>query len=319
MPRSRRFCTIDGRWGKCAAYLPLCMKIDTHQHYWRYQAQEFPWINEAMPLLQRDCMPVDCATARRSARVDAVVAVQARTLPTETDFLLDVADHNPEVIGVVGWADLAAPGLEQQLEKWAEHAAFKGLRHILQDEPDVASWVNAPAINQGLRALQHCELVYDVLVFDHQLPAVTEFCARHDQHWLVLDHMGKPALRDWASKPEISRHWSSCMRKLATLPHVVCKLSGAVTETDWAAHNGLAPQASQIILSCFDQALEFFGPQRLIFGSDWPVCQLAATYDAVYNLAHTWASTRLNLREQDAFWSGNAVRCYGLNVQAITD
>jgi L-fuconolactonase len=295
------------------------MKIDTHQHYWRYRAEEFPWINDAMPLLQRDCMPVDCATARRAAGVDAVVAVQARTLAAETDFLLDVADHNPEVLGVVGWADLAAPDLVRQLEQWGEHAAFKGLRHILQDEPDVSAWVDAPAVNQGLRAVQHSKLVYDVLVFDHQLPLVTAFCARHDQHWLVLDHMGKPALRDWARKPEVLSHWRNCMRTLATLPHVVCKLSGAVTETDWAAHHGLAPETSQIILSCFDQALELFGPQRLMFGSDWPVCQLAAPYDAVSSLAQVWASTRLTLQEQDAFWSGNAVRCYSLDVQAIAD
>ncbi len=295
------------------------MKIDTHQHYWRYSAQEFPWINDAMPLLQRDCMPVDCAAARSAAGVDAVVAVQARTLAAETDFLLYLADHNPEIVGVVGWADLAAPDLVRQLEQWGEHAAFKGLRHILQDEPDVSAWADAPAVNQGLHAVQNSKLVYDVLVFDHQLLAVTEFCARHDQHWLVLDHMGKPALRDWARKPEVLSYWSSCMRTLATLPHVVCKLSGAVTQTDWAAHHGLEPEASQIILSCFDQALEFFGPQRLMFGSDWPVCQLAAPYDAVSSLAQVWASTRLTLQEQDAFWSGNAVRCYGLDVQAIAD
>lgn len=295
------------------------MKIDTHQHYWRYRAEEFPWISEAMPALQRDCMPVDCEAAMRAAGVDAVVAVQARTLAAETDFLLRVADHNPEVIGVVGWADLAGADLEHRLDQWGAHAAFRGLRHILQDEPDVGAWVNAPAINQGLRALQQRGLVYDVLVFDHQLPAVTEFCARHDKHWLVLDHVGKPAVRDWMRNAEVSRRWSTCIRELATLPHVMCKLSGAVTEADWGTHRGITPEDAKIILSCFDQALEAFGPQRLMFGSDWPVCQLAAPYEAVHGLAHKWASSRLTVREQDAFWSGNAVRCYGLNVQALTD
>ena len=293
------------------------MKIDTHQHYWRYTKQEFPWISQAMHLLQRDFMPSDCSAALSAAQVDAVVAVQARCLAAETDFLLGVAAHNPQVIGVVGWADLAAPDLMRQLEQWREHAAFKGLRHILQDEPDVSAWVNAPAINQGLRALQGCELVYEVLVFDHQLPAVTEFCARHDQHWLVLDHVGKPAVGDWARNPQAPQRWKHSMHALAKLPHVVCKLSGVVTQAHWDAPNCITTEDVKVMLACFDTALEAFGPQRLMFGSDWPVCQLAATYDTVYNLAHTWASTRLSLREQDAFWSGNAVRCYGLNVQAI--
>jgi L-fuconolactonase len=292
------------------------MKIDTHQHYWRYRADEFPWISEAMPLLRRDCMPVDCDPAMRAAGVDAVVAVQARTLAEETDFLLRVADHHPEVIGVVGWADLAAPDLEHRLDQWGAHAAFKGLRHIVQDELDVGVWVNAPAINQGLRAVQQGGLVYDVLVLDHQLPTVVEFCARHDQHWLVLDHVGKPAVRDWTRNAEVSRRWSRCIRELATLPHVMCKLSGAVTETDWVTHQGVRSQDAKIIMSCFDQALEAFGPQRLMFGSDWPVCQLAATYSEVHGLAQTWASTRLSESEQVAFWSGNAIRCYGLNVHA---
>ncbi|WP_294765332.1 amidohydrolase family protein [uncultured Rhodoferax sp.] len=295
------------------------MKIDTHQHYWRYRAEEFPWISAAMPALQRDCMPVDCEAAMRAAGVDAVVAVQARTLAAETDFLLRVADHNPEVIGVVGWADLAAPDLEQRLEQWGAHAAFKGLRHILQDEPDVGAWVAHAGHNAGLRALQQRGLVYDVLVFDHQLPGVAEFCARHDRHWLVLDHLGKPAVRDWSRNAEVSQRWSRCIRELATMPHVVCKLSGVVTETDWSHQQGLSPEEAKIILACFDQALEAFGPQRLMYGSDWPVCQLAAPYEGVHGLAHKWAKSRLTVQEQDAFWSGNAIRCYGLNVQALTD
>ncbi len=289
------------------------MKIDTHQHYWRYRAEEFPWISEAMPLLQRDCLPSDCATALHAAGVDGVVAVQARTLAAETDFLLQVAAQNSQVLGVVGWADLGAADLEQRLVQWGEHAAFKGLRHILQDEPDVSAWVNAPAINAGLRVVQKQGSVYDVLVFDHQLPSVIEFCARHDKHWLVLDHVGKPSVRNWTHSAE---SWRSGIRKLAAMPHVMCKLSGVVTETDWTGHTGVTPDNVKIIQSCFDDALEAFGPQRLMFGSDWPVCQLAAPYDAVHGLAHQWASTRLSVQEQDAFWSGNAIRCYGLQVRA---
>ena len=292
------------------------MKIDTHQHYWHYQSQEFPWISEAMPLLKRDCLPADCEAARRAAGVNAVVAVQARTLPEETTFLLQLADQLPDVVGVVGWADMFAPDLVQQLEPWCQHPAFKGLRHILQDEADVAAWVNAPAVNRSMQVLQQHKLVYDVLVFEHQMPSVMDFCARHDSHWLVLDHVGKPALRDWSPGREQARPWADNLKKLAALPHVMCKLSGLVTETQWRHGLGLSLADAQNIWACFDMALEAFGPNRLMYGSDWPVCQLSSSYAAVHDLAQTWAQTALSATEQEAFWSGNAQRCYGLTLPA---
>jgi L-fuconolactonase len=290
------------------------MKIDTHQHFWRYSAPEFPWISEAMPALRRDCLPSDNAAAMRTAGVDGVVAVQARTLADETDFLLGLADQCPEVLGVVGWADLGAADLEPRLWAWCAHPAFKGLRHILQDEADASAWVAAPAHQRGLQTLQRQQRVYDVLVFEHQLPAAVALCARHDAHWLVLDHVGKPALRDWGDAgAQASPGWGRALRELAAMPHVMCKLSGAVTETDWLNNHGLTPQDTRHILACFDQALEAFGPQRLMFGSDWPVCQLSAPYDVVHGLAEQWARSRLNAAEQEAFWSGNALRCYDLS------
>ncbi|CAM8657364.1 COG3618 Predicted metal-dependent hydrolase of the TIM-barrel fold [Comamonadaceae bacterium] len=292
------------------------MKIDTHQHYWRYRAAEFPWIEESMPDLRKDCMPIDCEYAMRAAGVDGVVAVQARTLVDETDFLLKVADNHPEVLGVVGWADLAAPNLEAHLERWTAHPAMRGIRHILQDESDVIAWLHNPRNAEGLRSVQRAGLVYDVLVFDHQLPGVASFCAKHDGHWLVLDHLGKPSVRDWQANPEVPSRWLSNIRSLATLPHVVCKLSGLVTETDWKSGNGISPTDGKIMWTCFDQALEAFGPHRLMFGSDWPVCQLAAPYEAVHGLVQKWAKARLTMTEQEAFWSGNAIRCYGLNVHS---
>jgi L-fuconolactonase len=293
------------------------MKIDTHQHYWRYRALEFPWISEAMPSLQRDCLPVDCKVARAAAGIDAVVAVQARSMPEETDFLLQLADQHPEVVGVVGWADLQAPDLQPQLDVWCQHPAFKGLRHILQDEADVSAWVNAPAVNRSMQVLQQHKLVYDVLVFEHQLPSVIDFCARHDAHWLVLDHVGKPALRDWNPNRDQARPWANQLRQLAALPHVMCKLSGLVTETNWQHGQGLSLADAQAIWAAFDQALEVFGPQRLLYGSDWPVCQLSSSYDAVHGLAQTWAKTTLTLTEQEAFWSGNAQRCYQLDLPTV--
>ncbi|MCZ4314478.1 amidohydrolase family protein [Comamonadaceae bacterium G21597-S1] len=290
------------------------MKIDTHQHFWFYHAPDFPWIDDSMTVLQRDCMPGHHAAAMQAAGIDAVVAVQARTLAAETDFLLQLADRHPEVAGVVGWADLAAADLDRRLDTWCAHPAFKGLRHILQDEPDVPAWVDAPGIAHGMRVLQRHQRVYDVLVFDHQIAAVAGFCARHDAHWLVIDHVGKPALRDWDEVDGLAaRRWSRDLRAIAALPHVMCKLSGVVTETGRSAHQGLTSKDRQNILACFDEALAAFGPQRLMYGSDWPVCQLVLPYDVVHGLAHHWATSRLSPQEQDAFWSGNAIRCYGLD------
>lgn len=290
------------------------MKIDTHQHYWRYRPQEFPWISDAMPALQRDCGPAECEDDMRAAGVRGVVAVQARTVLEETDFLLNLADTHAEILGVVGWADLAAPDLEKHLAKWTVNPAMRGVRHILQDEADVNAWLHNPRNSAGLQAVQRAGLVYDVLVFDHQMAGVAAFCAQHDAHWLVLDHVGKPAIRDWPLNAEVPSRWLNSIRMLATLPHVMCKLSGLVTETNWADARGLSPADSKIIWKCFDHALEAFGPQRLMFGSDWPVCQLAAPYEVVHALVQKWVKTRLTVPEQEAFWCGNAVRCYGLTL-----
>jgi L-fuconolactonase len=292
------------------------MKIDTHQHFWRYRAEAFPWISAAMPALQRDCLPEDVAPAMEAAGVTGGVAVQARCEADETDFLLDLADHHPRILGVVGWADLAAPGLAERLAQWSARPAFKGLRHILQDEADVAAWVTRTDINQGLAAVQQAGLVYDVLVFDHQLADVVGLCARHNAHWLVLDHVGKPAVRHWAQDTDVAGRWRQGILALAALPHVVCKLSGLVTEADWAGHAGISAPDAKTMLACFDFALEAFGPQRLMYGSDWPVCQLSAPYADVFGLADPWAQSRLSATEQAAFWAGNAQRCYGLPTPA---
>ena len=293
------------------------MKIDTHQHFWRYRAEAFPWISAAMPALQRDCLPDDVAPALEAAGVTGVVAVQARCDLDETDFLLGLADRYPKILGVVGWADLGAPDLSTHIARWSGHAAFKGLRHILQDEPDVPGWVGRLDINQGLALIQQAGLVYDVLVFDHQLTDVVSLCARHSAHWLVLDHVGKPAVRNWKSDADVAGRWRKAILALAAMPHVMCKLSGLVTEADWAGHAGVTGDDAQTMLACFDFALQAFGPERLMYGSDWPVCQLSAPYADVYGLANRWAQSRLSVSEQAAFWAGNARRCYGLRAPVL--
>jgi L-fuconolactonase len=290
------------------------MKVDSHQHYWRYASEDFPWINDGMPALQKNCVPGDVLPALQAAGVDAVVAVQARSCADETDYLLNLAQNNSQIVGVVGWTDLCATNVVETLDGYASQTMLKGFRHILQDEPHLPSMMRSPYFSSGVTALQKRGLVYDVLVFDRQISGVVDFCARHDDHWLVLDHVGKPCIRDWASKSEVPVRWLASMRAMASMRHVVCKLSGLVTEADWAAGNGLMPQDAKIMLECFDRALELFGPNRIMYGSDWPVCQLASPYDVVHGLAQRWANSRLTALEQNAFWSGNAVRCYDLKI-----
>lgn len=294
----------------------MFMKIDTHQHCWHYQTQDFPWINEHMPVLRQNRMPADCMPAMQACGIDAVMAVQARSTPDETDFLLGLAARDPRIVGVVGWVDLMGSGLQAQLDQWAAQSALRGFRHILQDEANLATLIGHTAFKRGVSLLQKHRLVYDVLVYDHQLPTVVGFCKQHDAHWLVLDHVGKPAVRDWFKDAEVPRRWALGLRELAAMPHVMCKLSGLVTEADWQQAAGVRSMDTRVIHACFDQALEAFGPQRLMFGSDWPVCELAAPYGSVHEIAQAWATSRLTAQEQRAFWGGNAVQCYGLTVQA---
>ncbi|MBT0570611.1 amidohydrolase family protein [Curvibacter sp. CHRR-16] len=290
------------------------MKIDTHQHYWHYSAQDYGWIGDSMPALKRDCLPHDIAPLLQLAGVQAVVAVQARISVAETDFLLSLAAQHPHIVGVVGWADLASPQLATDVERWQQQSAFKGLRHILQDEPDVAAWLANKGHQQGVALLQKNRLVYDVLIYQQHLPLVQAFCRQHDQHWLVLDHAAKPRLQQWGTST--MAEWTQGIRELAQLPHLMCKISGLVTETAWAQQPALQAQDKAHIQMCMDVVLEAFGPQRIMFGSDWPVCQLAAPYEQVHDMAHAWALSRLSLAEQADFWSGNAQRCYQLSLPA---
>ena len=288
------------------------MKIDTHQHYWRYRPDDFPWITASMSTLRQDRRLRDSLPAMQACGVDAVVAVQARGVVQETEFLLTEAASNPRIVGVVGWVDLMAPDLPAQLDAWANQPLLRGFRHILQDEPDIAAMVDSSAFGRGVALLQRQQFTYDVLVFEHQLPLVLDFCSRQDAHWLVLDHVAKPALRNGPQTVAAEGRWSSSLRALAALPHVMCKLSGLVTETDWLHAAGIQATDEPLIHACFDFALEVFGPQRLMFGSDWPVCELAAPYQVVCQLAQSWCESRLSPAEQQLFWAGNALRCYGL-------
>lgn len=278
------------------------IRVDAHQHFWRYRAEDYPWMGTGMDVLRHDWLPTDLQPLLARHGFDACVAVQARPCEAETDFLLQLAHEYPFVAAVIGWIDLRNHDLERQFERWRGALALKGFRHLLQDEGDVAAWLGDAAFNHGIDTLQKRGYVYEVLVHATQLAGVANFCARHNGYWLVLDHLGKPAIggNGYAA-------WHAHLREFAPLRHVLCKLSGLVTEVRTAQID------THEIERYLDTALDIFGPERVMFGSDWPVCLLRAGYAEVYELVARW-SEQLSLAEQGHLFGDNAVRCYGLRT-----
>jgi L-fuconolactonase len=279
------------------------MCIDSHQHFWRYRPETHAWIDERMPVLKRDFLPVDLEPLLRAEGVSGCVAVQAAQSLDETRFLLDLADRHPFVRAVVGWVDLLAPDLESQLESFAGRKRLRGIRHIAQDEPDDA-WLAREDVIRGIGALGRFGLTYDILVYPRQLRAATTLARALPDQPFVLDHVAKPEIAAARLDP-----WRADLRRLAELPHVCCKLSGLVTEARW---DGWTPADFRPYL---DVVLEAFGPRRVMFGSDWPVCLLAGSYADVFGLARG-AIAAFSRDEQSAILGGNASRFYGLEPTA---
>ena len=275
------------------------MRIDAHQHFWRYQPQAYGWISDRMDVLQRDFLPGDLLPLLQQQRIDGCIAVQARQSLDETQSLLAMADANPFILGVVGWLPLTSPALADVLAPLQDRPALRGVRHLVQDEPDPAAWLQQPALAGGMELIQSRGYVYELLVTHRHLAEATTFASRYDDHWLVLDHLGKLDIASGAV------HWARQIAPLAALPHVACKLSGLITEAPgfrWTP---------ALLRPFIDAALEAFGPDRLLAGSDWPVCLLAGEYAQVTELCEH-ALTALSDAERAAILGGNACRFYGL-------
>ena len=240
--------------------------IDSHHHFWHYDPEEYGWISESMNVLRRDFLPEDLRRETEAAGVEGVVSVQARQTLDETRWLLELAAKYDFIRGVVGWAPLADPDVAGQLERFASVEKLKAVRHVVQDEPD-DDFILGEDFNRGVAELRRFGLRYDILIFERHLPQAAAFVDRHPNQVFVLDHLAKPRVRDGAMSP-----WRENLRELARREHVYCKLSGLVTEADWVRWS---PSQLQPYV---DVALEAFGPARLMFGSDWPVCLLAAGY-----------------------------------------
>jgi L-fuconolactonase len=275
------------------------MRIDAHQHFWRYAPGTHAWIDNSMQVLRRDFLPGDLEPLLRDAGFDGCIAVQAQQDAAETEWLLRLADEHPFIRGIVGWVDLRAPDVGARLRALALHPKLRGIRHVVQSEPD-DRFMLRPEFMRGIGALAASGLTYDILIYARQLPAAIELVRAFPEQRFVLDHIAKPDIRAGAIDA-----WARDIAVLARNGNVACKLSGMVTEADWRAWSDadLAPYID-VVFACF-------GPQRLMIGSDWPVCTVAGTYAGVIAVVTRYIE-RLAPSERAAVLGGSASRWYGV-------
>jgi L-fuconolactonase len=277
------------------------MNIDAHQHFWHYSPTAYDWIDETMAVLQQDFLPEQLEPLLHQAGFSGSVAVQALQTGAETDFLLNLAAQHDFIKGVVGWTDLQAADVESRLAHLAQKPKLKGLRHVVQAEPD-KRFLLRPAFLRGISFLRQFNLTYDILIYPKHLPVATEFVAKFPDQPFVLDHIAKPFIKAQQLAP-----WAQHIRELAQHSQVYCKLSGMVTEADW---HHWQPDHFKPYLEVVTEA---FGPDRLMIGSDWPVCTLAGTYPDVMNLVKEYLN-QFSKADQEKIMGGNAIRFYNLTV-----
>ena len=277
------------------------MRIDAHNHFWYYNPSEYAWINEEMSVIKKDRLPEHIYPEITQAGIGGSVAVQARQSLEETDFLVDLAKKNSFIKGVVGWFDLQSVSVEKELEKYSEIPQLCGVRHIVQDEPDM-EFLLQPNFKRGISFLKKFGLPYDILIYSEQLPVSIPFVDAFPDQLFVLDHIAKPKIGQGLLSP-----WDGYIRQLAKRPNVFCKLSGMVTETSWHSWN------SDVFIPYMDVVLEAFGSVRVIFGSDLPVCTLSGSYKEVFYLVNRYTAS-FSEEEKEAVFGGNAIRFYGLEI-----
>jgi L-fuconolactonase len=275
--------------------------VDAHQHFWDLERFQYPWMSEEMVALRRNYLPADLRPMLDRGGIDRTVFVQAKHSTDEIDWALGLAKEHPWIAGVVGWLDLQSPRLEEQIERYAGNPKFVGARHIVHDEAD-EEWLLRDDVIRGLQLLAKNDLPYDLLLRPPHLKHIPELARRVPGLQMVVDHLAKPLIQTGGLEP-----WRTDLAAVARIPGMHCKISGMVNEADikhWRAAD-FAPYV--------DTALEFFGPDRLMFGSDWPVCRLAGEYSEVLALAHSTLA-RLSATEHAAVFGGNAIQFYGLPI-----
>jgi L-fuconolactonase len=273
------------------------MRIDSHQHFWRYQAPSYPWITERMRILQRDYLPAELEPLLRAGGFDGSIAVQACQSVEDTAFLLELARRHAFIKGVVGWVDLCSDRLDEQLARFAPDPGLVGVRHIVHDEPD-DDFILRADFRRGISRLREFDLTYDLLLFPRHIPRAVRLVEEFPEQPFILDHIAKPLIRDGQFSP-----WREDVRTLAAFPNVTCKLSGLVTEARWDAWR------PEDIHPYLDAVVEAFGPSRLMIGSDWPVCLLAGDYGRVMDVVVNYVE-RLSEDERQGILGENAAQVY---------
>ena len=279
------------------------MNIDSHQHFWRYDPARHGWIDDRMSVLKRNFLPEQLAAELDANKMDASIAVQADQSEQETLFLLDLAKRSRRIAGVVGWVDLVSPRLDDRLKFFSQFEKLRGVRHVAQSEPDDRFLVR-PDFTRGISRLQEFGFTYDILIYPKQLPAAIELVAKFPKQRFVLDHLAKPEI-----KTKNIAAWATLIGSMGRNPNVYCKLSGLVTEADWRCWS---PANFDPLL---DVVFEAFGVDRLMFGSDWPVCLLAASYKQVKDIIGDFVERKAPKAKEKIF-GANAVRFYDLKVYA---
>jgi L-fuconolactonase len=275
------------------------LRIDSHQHFWKFDPVRDSWINEDMEKIRRDFLPKDLSVEISKANIEGTIAVQADESEAETLFLLEIAAENDFIKGVVGWVELKHELVDVQLHEWKKYPKLKGFRSIIQGRPDDFYFKNK-AFQHGMRSLTRHQFTFDLLVYHDQLPAAIQFMEKFPDQAFMLDHLGKPAVK----AGEIKK-WKEHIRVMAQHPRTFCKLSGLVTEADWKKwrYEDLSPY--------LEIAGEYFGVERLCFGSDWPVCLLAGRYEEIWGILTRFLE-QVNQEEREKIWGNNAANFYQL-------
>lgn len=274
-------------------------RIDSHQHFWKFDPVRDAWIDDSMAVIQRDFLPADIQPLLSENGITGCVAVQADQSEAENKFLLNLAEQNDSIKGVVGWIDLQSGNIQEQLSMYSQFKKMKGFRHILQGEKQ-RDFMLRPAFKHGIAALHPFGFTYDILIFPDQLEYSKTFIKAFPYQPFVIDHIAKPYIRD-----KKIDDWKKDITALAQFTNVSCKVSGMVTEANWKNWK------KEDFKPYLDVVVEAFGMKRLMFGSDWPVCLVAASYAEVVKLVGEYFSS-FSKDEQDDFFGGNAMRFYNL-------
>lgn len=275
------------------------MIIDSHQHFWNYEAKKHEWIDDSMKVIRRDFLPSDLQAVYQENGIDGCVAVQADQTTAETDFLIQLAKENSFIKGVVGWVDLRSNAIESELEVYDNVDVLKGFRHVVQGEPD-HNFLLRTNFLKGIKALQAHNYTYDILIFPHQLGAALEFVKQFPNMRFVIDHIAKPYIKDG-----FYDGWAALMKALGKQENVYCKVSGIITEADFNSWT------SEQINPYLELVFEAFGTDRIMFGSDWPVCLVAGNYSEVKQLITNFIAD-LSATEQANVMGQNAIEFYNL-------